>query len=81
MHPDAHRGPRRLPLHTAVLVARVNADELLLLGINAQNRVAGPQEPSADVVDVAELGVTVRVLTSLAGLGVALQAVTGSLQP
>ena len=68
MHPDPHWGPRRLPLHTAVFVARIGADELLFVRINAQDWVPRPQEPSADVVDVTELGVTVTGADSLRGL-------------
>ena len=49
-------------------------DQLLLLGVHADHRVAGVLVGPGLLVDVPELRVPVRVLLALDGLGVALQA-------
>jgi hypothetical protein len=61
----------RPPLAARVLVV---ADELLLPGVHADHRLTGTHVPSGLLVDVAELGVTVRVLPALDGLGAGLRA-------
>ena len=50
------------------------ADQFLLLGVHADHRVRGALVRFDLLVDVAELGVPVRVPLALEGLGVALQA-------
>jgi hypothetical protein len=55
-------------------------DQLLFLGIDADHRLAGGQEPRGGGVDVAELGVPVGVLSAFEGLAGALQAEPGRAQ-
>ena len=52
----------------------VIADQLLLLGVHADHRLAGITVLPDLLVEVTELGVPVRDLVALDGLGVALQA-------
>jgi hypothetical protein len=66
--------PRRLPFTTFVGVL---ADQFLLLGVDADHRVASGQEPGGVRVDVPELGVTVRVLGAFLGLEHRPQPVSG----
>jgi len=49
-------------------------DELLLLGVHADHRIRGALVGPGLLADVTELGVPVRVLLPLDGLGVGLQA-------
>ena len=62
----------RLPFGAAVFEV---ADQLFLLAIDRDHRDPGRQAPGHQVIDVAELGVAVRVLAAFDRLGVALQAV------
>jgi hypothetical protein len=55
---------------------RVGADQLLLLGVHADHRLACSQVRGDLPADVTELAILVRVLLPLDGLGIALQAVT-----
>ena len=69
VHPDRPaRGP---PLPAAVLEL---ADQFLLLGVHADHGIPGRQMLAGLLADVTELSVPVRMLLSLDGLGVALQA-------
>ena len=52
----------------------------LLLAVHAEHRHPGGQGRGDGVVDVAELGIAVRVLGAFQGLGVGLQAVAGLVQ-
>ena len=56
------------------------SDQLLLLGVDADHRVAAVQVLLGAGVDVAELGVAVGVLGAFEGLAGALQAVPGRAQ-
>src|ERR1019366_1318226 len=60
------------PVSAAVLVG---ANQFLLLGVHADHRVRSVHVRLGLVVEVLELRVAVRVLTTLGGLGVGLQAV------
>src|SRR5450755_4689668 len=51
-----------------------------LLRIARDHRITGRLERTDLIVDVPELGITVRMLVTLNGLGVGLQAVPGPLQ-
>src|SRR5512135_3182125 len=53
----------------------ISPDQLLLLGIDRDDRLSLGEIPAADRVDVAELGIAVGVLLALQGLGPRLQAV------
>ena len=69
-------GPARIPGRTpGPALAGVLADQFLLLRIDADYRLARGEGSGDPVVDVAELGVAIRVLLALDGLGVGLQAV------
>lgn len=70
---DVHRRriSRRPPLAAVVLEL---ADELLLLGVHADHRLAGVPVITGLLVEIAELGISVGMLASLDGLGVGLQA-------
>lgn len=59
---DEHRPAGRRELAAGVLVA---ADQLLLLGVDADQRLLGRQRPSGRRGDVIELGVTVGVVGPL----------------
>src|SRR6185312_10421671 len=77
MHADflwAALGP---PLPAAVLEI---PDQFLLFRVHRDGRAAVAKAGTDQLVDVAELGVTVRVRASLAGLAVGLEAVTGFVQ-
>jgi hypothetical protein len=80
VHPYFDRCPLRLPLPSCVFVARVLTNQFLLLGLHGQHRQADGQAGLHLEVDVAELGVPVRVLVALPGLGVGLQAVLQRVQ-
>ena len=68
--------PSRVPARApAAALVGVLADQLLLLRIEADHRLAVGHSGADLVVDIAELGVSVGVLAALDGLGVALQAV------
>ena len=67
----------RLPLLPGLGEA---SDQLLLLGVHADHRVATVQVLPGQRVDIAELGVAVGVLGALEGLAGALQAVPGRAQ-
>ena len=69
---DPARVPGRTP---GPALAGVLADQFLLLRIDADHRLARGEGSGDPVVDVAELGVAIRVLLALDGLGVGLQAV------
>src|SRR5712692_4153541 len=72
MHSDG-RGPAfRPPLSSGVLEV---ADQLFLLRIDRDDWLGGGLAPTDLLVDVAELGVPVRMLRPLPGLAVGLQAV------
>jgi len=58
----------------------VLADEFLFLAVDADHRHPGGQGGGDGVVDVAELGIAIRVAAALQGLGVGLQAVAGLVQ-
>ncbi len=60
-----------------IFLARVGelADQLLLFRVHADNGLALGQEPPGGVVDVAELGVAVHVLSALFLLGGPLEAI------
>lgn len=60
------------PLSTGVLVG---ADQLFLLGINGDRRLTAALRRPDALVDVLELGVAIRVLLTLDGLAICLQAV------
>jgi hypothetical protein len=60
------------PPFTAAIV--IMAGQLLLLGVHADHRLAGITVLLDPLVEVTELGVPVRDLIALDGLGVALQA-------
>src|SRR5688572_31390120 len=61
----------RAPLRARNLVV---ADQLLLLGIDGNYRLIGRLEFENAGIDIIELGIPVRVTTSLIGLGVPLTA-------
>ena len=63
--------PSRPPFPAAVAE---RPDQLLLLGVHADHRLAGRLVSRGLLADVTELGVPVRVPLALDGLGVALQA-------
>lgn len=71
MHVHRHRLTCRPPLAAAVLEV---SDELLLLGVHADHWLATVPVPTGLLVEIAELGVAVRVLTALDRLDVGLQA-------
>ena len=77
VHIHRARRPRGLPLRPAIGEV---ADQFLLLRVHRDDRVARRLERRHLRVDVPELCIPVRVLLSLDGLGVALQAVAGLLQ-
>jgi hypothetical protein len=56
------------------------ANQHLFLGIDRDRWLAGPPEAGDTGIDMLELGVAVRVLAALAGLGVGLQAEAHVLQ-
>ncbi len=70
---DVHRHwiSRRPPLAAVVLEL---ADEFFLLGVHTDHRLAGVPVIAGLLVEIAELGIPVRMLASLDGLGVGLQA-------
>ena len=65
------------PLGTAVGVV---ADQLLLLGVDRDHRLAVVDEGGGHVVEVVELGVAVGVLATLGHLGVGLERVAEAVQ-
>ena len=69
--------PGRLPLPAPVGVV---ADQLLLLRVHADHRLARREMRRGQAVDVAELGVTVGVLRALVLLGRRLQRVAHLMQ-
>jgi hypothetical protein len=71
MHVDLI-GLTRGPVLTAAVFIR--SDEFLLLGVHADHRLTSGQRGLDRRVDVAELGVTVRVPAAIQRLGVRLQA-------
>ena len=71
MHVDRQRVALGAQLTPAVLEL---ADELLLLGVDRDDRLSGLQTRLDDCVEIAELSVAVGVLGALLGLGVGLQA-------
>jgi hypothetical protein len=71
VHPDRLGPPLRTQLTPAVPEV---ADQLLLLGVDRDRRLAGGLELLHRGVDVLELGVAVGVAGALAGLAVGLQA-------
>ena len=71
MRADSRRLTPGPPLPARVLEL---PDQLLLLGVHADHRVAAVLVGPGLLADVAGLGVPVRVLVPLDGLGVALQA-------
>jgi len=71
MDVDADRLARGPPFTAAVVVV---AGQFLLLGIHADHRLAGIAVLPDLLVEVTELGIPVRDLVALDGLGVALQA-------
>jgi hypothetical protein len=75
VHP--HRLSGRLPFPAP---GGVLTDQFFLLRIHRHHRVTGRQKLCGGVVDVAELGVAVRMLRTLLGLERRLQPVTGLLQ-
>src|SRR5215212_3347448 len=66
------RFARGAPLAPAVLKV---AEQLLLLGVDRDHRLAVPERRRDRLVDVLELRVAVGMLAALARLGVGLQAV------
>ena len=72
MHPHLLRLALGPPRAAAVLEV---ADQLLLLGVHRDHRLARGQERFRRRVDVGELGVAIGVAAALARLAVALQAV------
>lgn len=70
MHAHRHRITRRPP-GTARIVEV--ADQLLLLGVHADHRLAGVPVIACLLVEIPELGIPVGMLTSLERLGVGLQ--------
>src|SRR5664280_2116488 len=66
------------PPHFAVIL--IQANDFLLLAIDADHRITGCRVLGCGVVDVAELLVAVLVLGAFQRLGVALQAVPGLMQ-
>ena len=67
----------RLPFPPPVLEG---ADQLLLLGVHRDHRLAGRQERFDLLVEVAELGIPVGMLAPFQRLGRGLQAVAGVLE-
>ena len=61
-----------------MLGARIGelADQLLLLGVRTDRRLAVVDEPLGHVSQIAELGVPIGMLAALADLGVGLQGIT-----
>lgn len=71
MDTHRHRIPRRPP--GTGRVAEV-ADQLLLLGVHADHRLAGVSVAASLLVEIPELGVPVGMLAALERLGIGLQA-------
>lgn len=69
MGPDLGRQSFRMPLTASVLLL---ADQLLLLGVHTDHRIAGTHMLLGPVVDVLELGIPVGVLPAFEGLAVGL---------
>jgi hypothetical protein len=67
VHQHPLRLADRLPLDPAVGIV---ADQLLLLGIDRDDRLPGGQMRLGLLVDIPKLGVPVRVLGALLGLWV-----------
>jgi hypothetical protein len=72
MHPHVFGGALRAPLAPAILEI---ADQLFLLGIDRNRRLACRKRFLHMVVDVMKLRVAIRVVRSLTRLAVSLQAV------
>ena len=72
VHADLLRLALGLPFAAAVLEI---ADQLLLLGVDRDHRLAGRRGRFHLIVDVAELRIAIRMACPLAGLAVGLQAV------
>jgi hypothetical protein len=75
-------GPARVPGRTpGPALAGVLADQFLLLRIDADYRLARGEGSGDPVVDVAELGVAIRVLLALDGLGAGFAGCTPAVRP
>ena len=75
--PHLFRLTFRAPLPTAILEV---ADQLFLLGVDGNNRLLLFERSLDHSVDVAKLGIPIRVAVTFSGLAVSLQAKVQRLQ-